>query len=262
VDTIMLGLMKPTAVVGYYNAAYRIFYIGCGVVSMWLMALLPVVSRRLTVSRERTELFLGKHLRLTMIAMVPVMVLAFLTAPLIVRLIFGGEYGQSVLALQILVWALVPFIISNTYGSLVLLPAGHFNQFFWAVMAGAFVNVALNLALIPAFSLFGAALATILAYLCAGLVAFYFSRRVVSLGLVRNSLVPVLVAGLSLLPFFAVYRTFPGEELLRLALSGSAFAVFYAAVVLLVERKFILDFAAEVLRRDTGLSGAQFNDEK
>ncbi len=248
-DTIMLGFMDRPAVVGYYNAAYKLFYVCSGLFSLWLGAVFPVVSRRLAVSQEQTVVFLTKYLRLTMLAMLPLTVLVFLSAPLLIRLVFGAQYAGAVPALQILIWSLPPFIVSCTYGSLILQAGGRFHQFFAAAAAGALVNIGFNFLLIPRFSLLGAAASTVLAQAAAGAVAFFFARRVLALPLIRPVLVPLLLSALAALCFAGAYRAAGGlGELPRLCLGGTAFVALYAALALLLERRLIFGFLKEIVR--------------
>lgn len=233
-DTIMLGIMTRPAVVGYYNAAYRIFYVFAGVVSVWVTVLFPVLSYRLASDLAKARELMQKSLRLTMLFAVPAAALVFLTAPLIVQVVFGGQYGGSVGALRVLIWALIPLAIANTYGGLLLVAAGHFRQFFLAVMVGALANVLLNLALIPAYSLLGAAAATIAAQALTGVLAFYFSRKIVRLGLINSLAKPVFIAGLAAAAYLATA-------------SAPVYLIVSALLIVLLEGKFLLVFTKEVL---------------
>jgi len=176
-DTIMLGFMDKPATVGIYSAAYRIFYIFAGVLSLWLATLLPVVCRKISDNKADAGLFQKKIFRLTLLCVVPVTILAYFIAPFLIGLFFGQGYGEASLALRWLIWALIPLAINGIYGGLVLIPAGRFNHFLAAAGAGALINVVMNFILIPCFSFVGAAIATVVAQGVAALIAFYFSRE-------------------------------------------------------------------------------------
>lgn len=246
-DTIMLGFMKGAAVVGYYTAAYRIFYIFAGIFSLWLATALPVVSKRIHEDKTKTEIFLEKYMRLTMLIIIPTTVFVFFASSLIINLFFGAEYKTASIALMVLIWALLPLAIANIYGLLILIPAGYFKGFFWSVGAGALVNVILNFVLIPTFSYVGAAIATILAQIFAGLVAFFLSRKTLQLALAKHLIKPLAISFVALIFSFAIYfALFSASMFIRQLIGCSVFALICMVVAFLVEREFLLSFVNEI----------------
>lgn len=249
-DTIMLGFMDKPSVVGYYNAAYKIFYVFVGLFATWQSTAIPVVSKRISGDLPRAKAFLEKYLRLTLLAVLPAVILTFLASPMIINLVFGSEYLEAALALRILIWALMALIVGSIYGVTILIPAGYFNAFFAAVALGAVVNIILNFILIPPFSFCGAAVATIIAEISAGTLAIYLSRRVLYLGLIRNLIKPFFISLFSLIPFGIIYLLFfPMSEFIRVLLGCLAFVLFYLLALLVMERDFIFEFVREIIGR-------------
>ncbi|MBN3033566.1 MAG: oligosaccharide flippase family protein [Candidatus Saganbacteria bacterium] len=246
-DTVMLGFMDRPEMVGYYNAAYKIFFIGLGIFCTWLSTAMPVASARFQTDQEAAHRFLQKFLRLTLILIVPLVLLTFLAAPLIIRLFFGSQYDQAVLGLRILCWALLPMSLGSTYGVLILIPSGHYNLFLYSSLAGATVNLVFNLLLIPAFSFYGAASATLLAELAALAVVYRFSRSVMTLEFlpaVGKPLVYTLLAGLAW--FLARSWLTVHHWLVSQSLAGLAFVSVYLAMLFVWDKTFILGFAKEL----------------
>ncbi len=249
-DTIMLGIIDTAAVVGIYNAAYRMFYIFAGVFSLWLATVLPVVCKRMHVDVAGTKVFLEKFMRLTMLVAVPITVLVFLSAPLIIKIFFGGEYSRSITALKYLIWALIPLAISSTYGTLVLIPAGFFNLFLVSVGGGALTNAVLNLLLIPRYSFVGAAVATIIAQVVAGVFAFHFSQKVMRLGFVRYLIKPAAISLFASLAFFLAYLVSAGQHQIMQLLAGNIiFFVIAGMLAVYLEHDFIAGFIREIMRK-------------
>jgi O-antigen/teichoic acid export membrane protein len=114
----------------------------------------------------------------------------YLFAPLIVNLLYGSSYNESVSALRIYSICL-PF-------AYVLIGSGRWyidnNQellAFWRTLAALLINVLGNLVLIPFLGIDGAAFATVGSYIFA-LGAMWFNQRTRSnLVLVVHSLIPV-----------------------------------------------------------------------
>jgi len=249
-DTIMLGIMNNPTAVGIYNAAYRMFYIFAGVFSLWLAAALPIACKRMSEDQAGTKTFLEKFMRLTLLLIIPVTTLVCLASPLIIRIFFGNEYGESILALRYLIWALIPLAVSNTYGSLVLIPAGLFNQFLISVGAGALANIVLNIILIPKFSYIGAAVATIIAQVVASMFAFKLSQKVFDLSFGKYLVKPLAISFLSFSVFFLVYSSFSGQHsIIQLLISNVLFFAVAGVLLIYLEYGFIAGFIREILRK-------------
>ncbi|MFH1387607.1 MAG: flippase [bacterium] len=249
-DTIMLGIMTTSATVGIYNAAYRIFYIFAGIFSMWLATALPVMCKRLSQDQDRAKIFIEKFIRLTMLLLIPVSLLVCLASPIIISLFFGSGYVQAGLALSVLIWALVPLAISNTYGSLILIPAGRFKQFLISVGVGAMTNIALNFILIPQFSYIGAAIATILAQISAGITAYYYAQKIIKLNIFDYLFKPIVVLTLSFLVFTIIYWFTPGQQPIpQLIFSSLGYLTMTSWLIFWLEREFLFGFIKEILRK-------------
>lgn len=239
-DTIMLGVMDSQVVVGYYNAAYQILFVLVGLFGVWQTTAVPVVNKKMAVDKNQAKTFVNKYLKLTVFAVAPLVGLNFFLAPIIINLVYGSGYVNSVTALQALIWALAPITLGGaTFGVLVLVPAGRFNSFFIAVALGAALNVFLNYLLIPQYSYIGAAIATIIAEICVGLITFYLAKRIFSFDL-KPLLEAAIFSGLAAYLAVGLYAD--------LFLTPVIFIILYLLLLLLVERKFILDFVREVIR--------------
>jgi O-antigen/teichoic acid export membrane protein len=246
-DTVMLGFMDRPEVVGYYNAAYRVVLVCIGLYAIWQQTAMPVMSHRLTANPAGAGVFIRKFARLTGLAFIPFCSLIYLTAPLIVDLLFGRQYAPAVTALRILIWTLLPLTISSCYSVLILIPAGRYYLFLTAVSAGALVNVLANLILIPLFSMTGAAAATVLADLASLLTGWYLARQVIKINLLREYFLPGLLT-LCALPVYPL-----AERLLAKlpapvgsAGAGLSFLLVYLLLLILVERGFLLGFLREL----------------
>lgn len=103
IDVIMLSLMTPAAVVGWYGAAYRFFDIVMFLPSIFTMAVFPVLSR-LQGKEESGALVrtTQKSLEFIILAGIPISVSMFAFAEQVIKLFFGlKEYSSSVILLQI-----------------------------------------------------------------------------------------------------------------------------------------------------------------
>jgi O-antigen/teichoic acid export membrane protein len=157
---VMLSLMKGDEVVGWYNAAYRLVF-SLGIIpSVYFSAAFPVMSKFFITSHESLRLINEKSIKYMCIVALPMAVGTSLLASKVVPLVFGAGYQNSVIALQLLVWAVAFVFISSAFARLF---ESLNRQMIVSIVAGscAFINVALNLILIPNFSYKGSCIATV-----------------------------------------------------------------------------------------------------
>ncbi|MFA4884265.1 MAG: flippase [Desulfotomaculaceae bacterium] len=249
-DTIMLGFMDRPEVVGYYSAAYRVIFVCVGLFGIWQQTAMPVMSHRIVHDPEGAAVFIKKFARLTAMAFIPLTLLVYLIAPLIVGLAFGQQYAPAVAALRLLIWMVLPVTISSCYGVLILIPAGRYYDFMWAVAVGAVVNIIFNFILIPPFSMAGAAVATILAETSACIMTTYFTQRVMKLNLLKEYLLPGLLALLAVLVYwFLALCLVKLPAYLAMAGAGTGYILAYGGLLLLFERQYIFGFIKELKSR-------------
>ena len=103
-DTIMLSVMKGDAVVGWYNAAYNVIRAFGPTVSLFMTAVYPVVSQLFISSKDSLSIAYEKSFKYLILVGLPVSVLGMVLADRIIPFLFGGEFANSIIALQILIW--------------------------------------------------------------------------------------------------------------------------------------------------------------
>ena len=160
IDSVMLSVMKGDAVVGWYNASYRIVLVSLFIPIAFNAAIFPILSRFYISSRESLKLIYEKYFKYMIILGVPIGVGTTLLAGRFILLIFGMEYANSILPLQILIW--YPVLVFATSPFCRLFESLN-RQMVITRITGicAVINVLLNLILIPSYSLIGASIATV-----------------------------------------------------------------------------------------------------
>ena len=161
ISTIMLSVMKGDAMVGWYNASYRMVLILSFIPAAVIAAIYPVMSKLFITSQDSLKMVHEKSLRYLAILAIPLGIGTTILASRFISLIFGSEYAESITALQILVWSEVFIFISMPFANL-------FNsmnkQVLTTVITGVclIINVVFNLALIPRYGLIGASTTTVI----------------------------------------------------------------------------------------------------
>jgi O-antigen/teichoic acid export membrane protein len=245
-DTIMLGLMNQTAAVGLYNASYKLFYVVAGFIGLWQFASLSVVTGYFKDSKAKALDFLDKYLRLTLLAVIPVITLITVFAGQIIYLAYGAEYLPGVSALQVLIWGNLPLALSGVFGVLILFPIGKSKEFFYGASVGAIANLLLNLVLIPRYGYFGSSVATLLSECLVAFAMYALVRKEYPVPIIKNAWIPVLASIASVLPLC----WFTGG-VFSVVLGSLVFCLIYFAVIYLFgEWKLIEKFLLETVRKN------------
>ena len=178
IDTVMLSLMKGDAVVGWYNAAYNLTLGLTPFPDLFMNALLPIMMISSVSNKISLSAIYGRAFKYLFIIGLPLAVGTMLLADKLIFFLYGTEYGNSIIALQILAWdILLLFLYRCIY--YVLLSVNKQNQVMMIAGITAAVNIALNLVLIPSYSYVGSGIATIISeVVLLGLFLYVSSKHV------------------------------------------------------------------------------------
>jgi PST family polysaccharide transporter len=176
IDQVMLGQMASAYDVGIYAAAVRLsalwYFIPVTIVS----SVFPSIVRAREVDEQ---LYMQRILRLfslmAAIALTIALPLTFLASPL-VTLAFGAPYAAAGPVLSVHIWSSL-FVFWGVASGPWFIAEGLIRLSLFRTATGAAANVLLNLVLIPRYQSMGAAIATVVAYGLAGVVANAFTPK-------------------------------------------------------------------------------------
>ena len=193
IDMVIMGYFGQITEVGWYNASKQIIIALIIPSALIFTSFFPLLSKYAKESQEKLVQIWNFYLHKMILLAFPMVVGGLLLAPNIIDFFYGPTYGSSVSVFRILIlMAGINFLYDPPY---VLLIASHRqNRVFWITLFGVAVNIALNMALIPKFSLYGAATAQVITYGILWLLLLKSSNDVVAIFPVNFETVKVLVA--------------------------------------------------------------------
>ncbi len=160
-DTIILSIQKGNEVVGWYSAAYKLILITLFIPGILNIIIFPLLSRLNSVSRDSLLKVSSTYFEIMLIIAIPMGFGTTLLADKIILFVFGPGYERSVIALQILIWTMVLTFSGASFVKLLEVTGKQAIVTKLSVMC-IFINIALNMALIPNLSYVGSSIATVL----------------------------------------------------------------------------------------------------
>lgn len=170
-DTIMLSVMKDQTAVGLYQAPIRMVLTFEIIPSLLSTAMYPTICRTFVHSREEAGIMIMRALRYMLYLGLPIAMGMTLLSKEIVLLVFGDKFMSSVLLLHIISW-IIPIRFCGHILGTALSASDKQNMRALATGLSACLNIGLNLILIPRYSYYGAAFASVIT--SGFLVVFYY----------------------------------------------------------------------------------------
>ncbi|MBP2029472.1 O-antigen/teichoic acid export membrane protein [Methanohalophilus levihalophilus] len=161
IDILMLSIMKGDESVGYYTSALKLVLPLGFIPSAMMMSLFPILSSYATQPKEKLSKIYSLSLKYTLLFALPIGIGVTFLAEEIIVTIFGDEFALASSALMILIWAQICIFV-NTVNADTLVSLHEQKTVTKIVVISAFLNVLLNLIVIPIYDFDGAAIATVI----------------------------------------------------------------------------------------------------
>jgi O-antigen/teichoic acid export membrane protein len=248
VDMLILSLLVGTVAVGLYGAAYRLLESTLVLSYAVAVAMLPTLSRLSRTSAPTLAEAYESAAKVIAIALVPVGCIFALFAGALIDALYGAQYAPAASALRLLGGAAALYGVSHL-GLYVLIGQGRQRVIPWITAGVVALNVALNLVLIPRYSIDGAAFVTSLSELTLAILMTGAALRVTG----RLSARRILAGPLAGAAAMGAAALVAGTGLGGLALALLA----YPAALLAVERRLHpgdLRLLADVVRGPRALT--------
>jgi O-antigen/teichoic acid export membrane protein len=249
-DSIMLGFLKDeTAAVGYYTASTRISKTLVSMVGALGTVLLPRLSN--LAGRNSPEEFWSladKSLRFIVAFSLPMTAGVFFMAAPVIHLYCGNNYEPSVLTLQIMSPIILFISVSGVYNMQILYSLGKEKLAIFSASLGALVNLTLNFCLIPAYSQYGAGVATVIAELAVIICTVIISRKYIPVRLFFGKKIHYCMATLLIIAVLLLLKLFGMNEISYLIIGTAVSAAVYYGYLMLVKDEIVLQVTKSCIK--------------
>jgi O-antigen/teichoic acid export membrane protein len=149
-DTFILSIFQPFAEVGHYTLAFRIFELLALFPAIVMTSVFPLLSRFIATRRASAARVIDAAADLFLAVGVPLGAAALVLAPELVRLVAGDGFADAATPLRLLLCGSAPAWVSGLLGY-ALIAGGRQRLVLRLSLLALTVNLALNLALVPAY---------------------------------------------------------------------------------------------------------------
>ncbi|MBU1083340.1 flippase [Patescibacteria group bacterium] len=175
VDMVMLSMMKSNYDVGIYGAPYKILEVLLVVPSIFMSSVLPVMTRAFNHDKAIVKNIFRKSFDFLSIAALPLIFGTFVVATPLMVLMAGKEFVLSGPVLMVLSLALGGFFLNGVM-VYTIIAADQQKRLIKPYIIATIFNITMNFVLIPRFSYFGAAAATVATELLILIISSYIVK--------------------------------------------------------------------------------------
>lgn len=240
-DSVMLGYWGMMEETGWYNAAYKV--VTASLVPMGLIgaSFYPALSKFSKESKEKLQRAWSYEIEIMIAIALPLIIGGMALAAKIIYSLYPADFAPSVLAFQILITtAGLIFLYRPLYDVMIVL--NQQSKTFWITMGGAALNAVLNFILIPQYSLYGAAVATVFTHALVLASLLVFVKKFTDLHFpVMRILLTFSIAALASFLMYAGIRQFAGYDMSIFFLVPAGAAI-YVFAFLLIRNYFALRY--------------------
>ena len=177
IDQVMIKEILGVYYVGQYAAAVKLSEALYFLPVIITKSLFPAIIKSKQLSNEvYTNRMQSLYFLLTRFSLAIAIIVSILS-PFIIETLYGIDYNEAVNVLIIHVWSLIFVSIGVIYNSW-LINEGYTKKTFPRALLGMTVNIVLNYLLIPTYGIEGAAIASLIGYICADIIYDFFDKDV------------------------------------------------------------------------------------
>jgi O-antigen/teichoic acid export membrane protein len=207
IDTIILSIMKSSADVGIYNAAYKVIENISFFPGMIIGLIFPIMSQHIFSDREKFRDISDKTFKIFVILVVPLIIGTLFLSEGIINLIGGIGFDQSSNVLRILVFSLA-FIFFGNFFNAVIISANYQKRLMYVLVFAAVFNVTANLLLIPSSSqpYFSAAYVAALTEFIVVATTFYIVVKKIKYYPKAEKFWAIIASGIAMSAFLFIFK--------------------------------------------------------
>ncbi len=247
IDSVMIERMLPAEIgayeAGIYASAFRLLDAAVMVAYLLSVILLPLFSKMLKSKENLTPIIHTSFTLLYFYAATTISILVFNRAPLM-ELLYTNHASESAVVFLILFPCLLPMSLSYIFGTL-LTANGSMKWLNIMALAGIFVNIIINLILIPRLGGAGAAVASLTTQSVVAIIQIVIAFTQLKLSIKSFRIKKCILYTLFVIPMAYLLTLWNNDNVIYTILTGGGIAM----VIALLTKLLPLSMIRELMQR-------------
>lgn len=248
-DTTMIGIFCTDEAVGYYTNSMKLIRL----LITFVTAIGGVLLPRLSVYHDRgmekeCSETVSKVFAVMLSIFVPCQIGIFFLSNQIMATFFGESFTAAGITLRIASFLICTLGFSNLFGTQVLLTYGKEKWLLLTTIAGAVINITLNLILIPRLQQNGATIASVISETAVTVLSIVFARRFIKIYMEKRVVLSLIISSLSVLVVAAVTSIYLKTPITALIIAVVSGATVYISINWLMKNP-ILEFLVSLVKK-------------
>lgn len=236
-DTTMLNILCGSRTVGYYTMSMKIIKIIRSLVVAVSAVFLPKLSYYYyNDDYERFINLSNKGIHILTAISIPASLGVFLVASDMISILYGSGFEPSILTTQIVALSICTVAFSNFIGMQVLVTIGKEWITTLSTITGMFINIILNLFLIPLYQQNGAAFASMITELSVMILQIIIAKKYISLDFKMKK---TIIASVFMVGTVLLIQLFVNSLFIRFILECSMGLIMYLLISFILKDSFI-----------------------
>ena len=241
-DQTMLGVMiEDKASVALYKTSQSFVKMFLYFITSIGAVVMPRIANVFAKSGDKKEVnkYINQTFNLAIILSIPMMIAMATVSPNYFPWYLPDQSESMIKLVQVASPVIVFISISNVFGTQYLVPVGRTKEYTTSVIAGAVVNICVNLFTIPKFQAVGAAIGNLCAEFTVTAVQWFFVRNDIELHSLKTfikSLISAIVMGIVVLLIGKVV----GARILGNLVQAVCGAAIYGILMLILKEETVL----------------------
>lgn len=250
-DTVMVGLIKGNAEVGFYNAGVKVRSLLLSVVNALAIVLLPRISYYLKNNKkEEFKRLIDLSLIAVQFIAIPLTLYFIFEAEDTILLLAGKEYVNAVIPMIIIMPTVIVAGLNNITGIQVLGALELEKYTVLSTVCGAIFDLSLNIILIPLYGASGAAFSTLLTEILVLVIQLLALKKYIQISIFNTNLVKIIISSVGALAVILFLRNFMNSCEILVKLCGTAiiYITIYTIMLSIIRETFFTTYVLPTLQ--------------
>ena len=202
---IYLGIVSSNSNAGIYSAAYKIIVMLLIVDRVFSALFFPKITQYYVTNPHNLKEMFNKILRIISVLGLSISLLAVVSGDLIVKLIFGEQYIESVFIFQILIVSFFFTLLSSVF-TFTFIGINKENIFTNSLLIGSVIFLLSLIILTHLFGMEGSAFAYAIFEVSVFVILAFKLNKIITVDITRSILIPVLITAGILFAIMGIFK--------------------------------------------------------